>query len=80
MAVYREIPHGGRFHRHRYPDLTFEKAMDRTSVPLILLHEREGSPIREIVIGRVHVVQFSRSSQLDLNISMIRNFIENREN
>ena len=80
MAVFREIPHGGRFHRARYPDLTFEEAMDRTSDPLILLNKREGSPIRDIAIGRVHVVQFSRSSQLDLNMSMIRNFIENREN
>ena len=80
MAVLREIPHDGRFHRPRYPDLTFEEAMDRTSDPLILINEREGSPIRDIAIGRVHVVQFSRSSQLDLNISMIRNFVENREN
>ena len=80
MSVFREIPHGGRFHRHRYPDFTFEEAMDRTSDPLILVHEREGSPIRDIAIGRVHVAQFNRSSQLDLNISMIRNFIENREN
>ena len=80
MAVFREIPHGGRFHRPRYPDLTFEEAMDRTNDSLILMNEREGSPIHDIAIGRVHVVQFSRSSQLDLIISMIRNFIESREN
>ena len=80
MAVFREIPHGGRFHRHRYPDMTFEEAMDLTNDPLILMSEREGSPIRDIAIGRVHVVQFNRSSQLDLIISMIRNFIEGREN
>ena len=80
MAALREIPFGGRFHRPRYRDMSFEEAMDRTNDPLILQYEREGSPIRDIVIGRVHVVQFSRSSQLDLNISMIRNFIENREN
>ena len=80
MSVLREIPHGGRFHRHRYPDFTFEEAMDRTNDPLVLLHEREGSPIRDIAVGRVYVTQFSQSSQLDLVISLIRNFIENREN
>ena len=80
MSVLREIPFGGRFHRHRYPDFTFEEAIDRTSDPLILVHERESSPIRDIVIGLVHVVQYSQSSQLDLNISLIKNFIENREN
>ena len=32
------------------------------------------------MIGRVHVVQYSGSSQLDLSISIIRNFIENCEN
>ena len=80
MSVFRDIPHGGRFHRHRYPDLTFEEAMDRTSDPLIIMHEREGAPIRDIVIGRVHVVQYSRSTQLGLNITLINNFIESREN
>ena len=80
MAVLREIPFGGRFHRPRYRDMTFEEAMDATNDPLILENEREGSPIRDIVIGRVHVVQFERSSQLDLNINMIYNFIESREN
>ena len=80
MSVLREIPHGGRFHRPRYRDMTFEEAMDATNDPLILENERQGSPIRDIVIGRVHVVQFMRSSQLDLNINMIWNFIENREN
>ena len=80
MAVLREIPFGGRFHRPRYHDMTFEEAMDVTTDPLVLVSEREGSPIRDIAIGRVHVVQFSRSSQLDLIISMISNFIENREN
>ena len=80
MAALREIPFGGRFHRPRGPDLTFEEAMDRTDDPLIIQHEREGSPIRDIVIGRVHVVQFTQSSQLDLNISIIRNFLGHREN
>ena len=80
MAVLREIPFGGRFHRHRYRDMSFEEAMDATNDPLILVFERGGSPIRDIIIGRVHVVQYTRSSQLDLNISMIRNFIESREN
>ena len=80
MAALREIPFGGRFHRPRYRDMTLEEAMDATNDPLILEKEREGSPIRDIVIGRVHVVQFRRSSQLDLNINMIRNFIESREN
>ena len=45
--------------------------MDRTSDPLIIMHEREGAPIRDIVIGRVHVVQYSRSTQLGLNIVCI---------
>ena len=54
--------------------------MDATRDPLILVNEREGSPIRDIAVGRVHVVQFARSSQLVLIISMIRNFIEGREN
>ena len=80
MAVLREIPFGGRFHRPRYREMSFEEAMDRTNDPLILEFEHGGSPIHDIVIGRVHVVQYSRSSQLDLNISMIRNFIESREN
>ena len=80
MSVLREIPFGGRFHRPRGPDMTFEEAIDRTSDPLILFHERNGSPIRDIVVGRVHVVQYNQSSQLDLNISMIRNFVEHREN
>ena len=80
MSVFREIPHGGRFHRPRYRDMTFEEVMDATNDPLILENEREGSPIRDIVIGRVHVIQFTRSSQLDLNINMIMNFIESREN
>ena len=80
MSVLREIPNGGRFHRPRYPDMTFEEAMDVTNDPLILMSEREGSPIRDIAIGRVHVVQFNRCSQLDLIISMIGNFIEGREN
>ena len=78
MSVLREIPFGERFHRPRYREMSFEEAMDRTTDPLILEFERGGSPIRDI-IGRVHVVQYSRSSQLDLNISMIRNFIESRE-
>ena len=80
MAVLREIPHGGRFHRPRYREMSFEEAMDRTNDPLILEFERGGSPIRDIIIGRVHVVQYSRSSQTDLNISMIKNFIDSREN
>ncbi len=80
MSVLREIPFGGRFHRPRGRDFPFEEAIDRTSDPLILFHERNGSPIRDIVIGRVHLVQFTQSSQLDLNISMIRNFIDHREN
>ena len=80
MSVFREISHGGRFNRPRYHDMTFEEAMDRTRDPLILVSEREGSPIRDIAVGRVHVVQFARSSQLVLIISMIRNFMEGREN
>ena len=80
MSVLREIPFSGRFHRPRVRDFTFEEAMDRTRDPLILFHERNGSPIRDIVTGRVHVVQYNYSSQLDLNIAMIRNFIEHREN
>ena len=80
MAVLREIPFGGRFHRPRYREMSFEEAIDRTNEPLILEHERRGSPIRDIIIGRVHVLQYSRSSQMDLNISMIKNFIESREN
>ena len=80
MSVLRDIPHGGRFHRPRGVDFTFEEAMDATRDPLILVSEREGSPIRDIAVGRVHVVQFARSSQLVLIISMIRNFIEGREN
>ena len=79
MAVLREIPFGGRFHRPCYREMSFEEAMDRTNEPLILEYERGGSPIRDIIVGRVHVLQYSRSSQLDLNISMIRNFIDNRE-
>ena len=80
MSVLRELPHGGRFHRHRYPYFTFEEAMDRTNDPLVLRYEREGSPIRDIAVGRVHVTQFRQSGQLDLVISLIRNFIESREN
>ena len=80
MAILREIPFGGHFHRPRYREMSFEEAMDRTNDPLILKFECGGSPIHDIVIGSVHVVQYSRSSQLDLNISMIRNFIESREN
>ena len=80
MSVLREIPFGGRFHRPRVRDFTFEEAMDRTRDPLILWHEQRGSPIRDIVVGRVHVVQYNQSSQLDLNISMIRNFVDHREN
>ena len=80
MSVLREIPFGGRFHRPRVRDFTFEESIDRTRDPLILWHEQRGSPIRDIVTGRVHVVQYSQSSQLDLNIAMIRNFIGHREN
>ena len=80
MSVLREIPFGGRFHRPHGRDMTFEEAIDRTRDPLILFHERNGSPIRDIVTGRVHVVQYNYSSQLDLNISMIRNFVDHREN
>ena len=80
MSVLREIPFGGRFHRPRVRDFTFEESIDRTRDPLILWHEQRGSPIRDIVTGRVHVVQYSQSSQLDLNIAMIRNFIGYREN
>ena len=80
MSVLREIPFGGRFHRPRVRDLTFEESIDRTRDPLILWHEQRGSPIRDIVVGRVHVVQYSQSSQLDLNIAMIRTFIGHREN
>ena len=80
MSVLREIPFGGRFHRPRVRDITFEEAIGRTRDPLILFHERNGSPIRDIVTGRVHVVQYNYSSQLDLNIAMIRNFIGHREN
>ena len=80
MSVLRDIPHGGRFHRPRHRDMTFEEAMDASRDPLILENERRGSPIRDIVIGRVHVVQFERSSQLMLVIRMIKNFIESREN
>ena len=80
MSVLREIPFGGRFHRPRVRDFTFEESIDRTRDPLILWHEQRGSPIRDIVTGRVHVVQYSQSSQLDLNIAMIRTFIGYREN
>ena len=80
MSVLREIPFGGRFHRPRVRDFTFEESIDRTRDPLILWHEQRGSPIRDIVTGRVHVVQYSQSSQLDLNIAMIHNFIGYREN
>ena len=80
MSVFSEIQHGGRFHRPRRRDFTFEEAMDRTNDPLILVSERRGSPIRDIAVGRVHVVQFVRSTQLMLIISMIKNFIEGREN
>ena len=80
MSVLREIPFGGRFHRPRLPEMTFEEAMDASTDPLILQHEREGSPIRDITIGRVHVVQYTRSSQLSLAVSLIENFIDAREN
>ena len=80
MAVLREIPFGGRFHRPRYRDMTFEEAMDVTNDPVVLVSEREGSPIRDIAIGRVYVTQFYRSSQLDLAIGLIRNFVDGREN
>ena len=43
--------------------------MDRTSDPLVLLHEREGSPIRDIAVGRVYVTQFRQSSQLEKNFA-----------
>ena len=80
MSVLREIPFSGRFHRPRRPDFTFEEAMDRSNDSLILWHEQRGSPIRDIVTGRVHVVQYTQSSQLDLNIARIRNFVNHREN
>ena len=80
MSVLREIPFGGRFHRPRYPDMSFEEAMDVTNDPVVLVSEREGSPIRDIAIGRVYVTQFYRSSQLDLVIGLIRNFVDGREN
>ena len=80
MSVMREIPFGGRFQRPRRPDFTFEEAMDRSNDSLILWHEQRGSPIRDIVTGRVHVVQYIQSSQLDLNVAMIRNFVNHREN
>ena len=51
MAVLSEIPHGGRFHRPRYREMSFEEAMDRTNEPLILEFERGGSPTRDIIIG-----------------------------
>ena len=80
MSVLREIPFGGRFHRPRHPEMSFEEAIDASNDPLILQHERDGSPIRDITIGRVHVVQYTQSSQLDLVVSLIQNFIETREN
>ena len=80
MSVLRETPFGGRFHRPRRREMSFEEAMDASNDPLILQTERDGSPIRDITIGRVHVVQYTQSSQLNLAISLIENFVDNREN
>ena len=80
MSVLREIPFGGRFHRPRLPEMSFEEAMDASDDPLILQHEFDGSPICDITIGRVHVVDYKQSSQLILAVSLIENFIQSREN
>ena len=80
MSVFRDIPHGGRFHRPRVVDFTFEEAMERTNDPIVQRHERRGFPIRDMLIGRVNVVRFFQSSQLEVLINVMQTFINGREN
>ena len=81
MSVLREIPFSGRFHRPRVRDFTFEESMDRTRDPLILWHERA----RFSHPGYCDWVVYTWCSTANLaswtlNISMIRNFVDHREN
>ena len=80
MSEFREIPHGGRFHRPRVGDFTFEEAMERTNDPIVQRHERRGFPIRDMLIGRVNVVRFFQSSQLEVLTNVMQTFINGREN
>ena len=78
MAL-RDLPYG-RFRMPRYPDLSFEEAMDRTNDPLVQRHERRGFPMRDMLTGRANVVRFYQSSQLEVPTNVIQTFINRREN
>ena len=78
MAL-RDLPYG-RFHMPRYPDLSFEEAMDRTNDPIVQRHERRGFPMRDVLTGRASVVCFYQSSQLEVLTNVMQTFINGREN
>ena len=74
MAAFRELPHSGRFHMSRLPDLSFEEAIDRSNDPLTQHHEQRGFPIRAMITGRVNIGRFHQSSQLEVLINLTHTF------
>ena len=64
----------------RYPDLSYEEAMDRTKDPLVQYHERHGFPMRDMLTGRVNVGRFYQSSQLEVLTNVIHTFTFGIEN
>ena len=80
VMALRELPYG-RFRIPRYPDLTYENAMDRIDEPWVRDYKRRGFPIRDMLTGRVNIVRFHQSSQLEIIINQIYVFFEHeREN
>ena len=78
MAL-RDLPYG-RFRMPRYPDLLFEEAMDRTNDPIVQRHEHRGFPMRDMLTGRVSVVRFYQSSQLEVLTNVMQTFVNGKEN
>ena len=56
----------GRFRTPRYPDLTYEKAMDRIDEPWVRDYKRRGFPIRDFFTGRVNIAWVHQSSELQV--------------
>ena len=77
--AFRDLPYG-RFRMPRYPDLSFEEAMDRTNDPLVQRHERRGFPMRDMLTGRANVVRFYQSSEIEVLVNVIQTFINGRVN
>ena len=80
MMALQEIPFGRTTPTPRYLDLTFENSLDRTREDWIVEYERHGVPIRDILTGRMRLTRFRRCGHLYLAITIMRVFIDMKEN